>query len=126
MSQLVDWRGRPISSESERNEYRRGEQVAAFELPDGAIVSKGASMALHHKIRDDAQLRERLETAARMTGRRSLHLALCDRDNKHRTAAVEAAVEKNLEFGEAIQRERIKTDTTIPATKAGYDAISQN
>lgn len=119
---LVDFRGRPISSANERNEARRGDQVDAYALPNGAIVSKVASFALHNRIKNDTLLRERLETAARMTGRTTLHLDLLRHGNKHATATVEKAIEKNLEFGEKIQSQRI-ADKAIPETKAGYENL---
>lgn len=122
MGQIVDWRGRPISSANERNEMRRGEQVEAFSLPDGAVISKTASLALHNRIANDTRLRERLEVAARMTGRRSLHLALLDRSNKNVTRSVEEAIVRNLDHGEKIQNQRAERGDA-PRTKAAHENL---
>jgi hypothetical protein len=116
---LVDLAGRPLVSQESR---AHGEQVDALELPNGAIVSKRFSMAFHERIKNDTVLRERLETAQRMTGRKILHLSLLDRNNKNVTAEVESAIEKNLDFGEKIQRDRIKTEK-LPESEKAYENL---
>jgi hypothetical protein len=112
MSQLFDWRGVPIKSQ------RRDEQIDGFQLPNGAIVSKSASFDLHNRIKNDPLLRERLEVAQRMTGRKILHLSLLEHGNKNVTAELSKAIEKNLDFGEKVQKERIKTENLKESEKA--------
>jgi L-cysteine desulfidase len=116
---LVDCFGRPITSKQQR----RDEQVEGFELPNGAIISKQISFDLHKRIQNDTALRERLETAQRMTGRSILHLAMLDHGNKQMTAGMEKAIEKNLDFGEKIQQRRIKEEKLTESEK-GYENLS--
>jgi hypothetical protein len=102
---LIGLDGRPLS------DARRGEQVDGYSLPDGAVVCKAASLALHQRIKDNVGgLRERLEAAQRMTGRKILHLSLLDHNNKNVNSGVDSAIEKNLDFGEKIQRSRVKSE----------------
>jgi hypothetical protein len=115
MAYLVDWRGRPITSKQTREE-----QIDGFQLPDGAVVSKTASFALHNRIRNDAGLRERLETAQRMTGRKILHLSLIDRNNKNITDNLFRTIEKNAEFGENVMRKRVKEEN-LKESEKGYE-----
>jgi hypothetical protein len=63
-----------------------------------------------------------LETAQRMTGKKILHLSLLDKTNKNITPQVEKAIEKNLEFGENIQRQRINLENLKESGK-GYENI---
>ncbi len=116
---LYDYRGQPVTSESLNSPGRRGERVEAYSLPDGAVVSAAASRALLNKIKNDTLLRERLETAARMTGRRTLALELCRNGNKELTPAVEQALEKNMQFGESIHNQRIRAEKLAESEK-GY------
>lgn len=118
MAQLVDYRGNPITSASLNSDGRRGERIEAYSLPDGAVVSAMASHALLNTIRNDTKLRERLETAARMTGRTTLALELCRPGNKEITPALEAALEKNMQFGEAIHNHRIRAEKLEESDRA--------
>jgi len=117
MAHLVDWRGRPIQSKQTREE-----QIDGFQLPDGAIVSKSASFDLHNRIKNDAGLRERLETAQRMTSRKILHLSLLDRNNKNVTDDLFRTIEKNADFGENVMRKRIK-DENLKESDKGYEKL---
>ena len=101
---LIGLDGRPLNS------ARHGEQVDGYTLPDGAIVCKKASLDLHDRIKNNAKLREDLESAQRMTGRKIRHLSLLDKNNKNVNGDVETAIEKNLDFGEKIQRDRVKKE----------------
>jgi hypothetical protein len=108
---------------------RYGEQVDGFQLPDGAVISKKASFALHQRIKNDSILRERLETAQNTIRQKTgnpnfefLHLSLLKHENKNITAEVSKAIEKNLDFGEAIQRQRIDTEKLKESGK-GYENI---
>ena len=118
---ILDSRGRLTSSA--RVNGRQGDQVDGFQLPDGAIVSKRFSMDFHNRIANDSGLRERLETAQRMTKKKILHLSLLDRTNKAATANVDDAIIKNLDVGEELQRHRIKTEKLTKSEKA-YEALS--
>lgn len=121
MFMILDSHGRPTSSEWVNG--RRGDQVEGFQLPDGAIVSKRISMDLHNRIANDSNLREKLEVAQRMTGRKILHLSLMDRTNKNSTAQINEAIKKNLDVGEDLQRLRAKTEKLTKSEKA-YEEIS--
>jgi hypothetical protein len=118
---ILDSHGNPTSSEWVNG--RKGDQVEGFQLPDGAIVSKKISMDIHKRIQNDSTLRERLEIAQRMTGRKILHLSLLDHSNKNVNASVNKAIEKNLDVGEEIQRHRANTENLTQSEKA-YEAIS--
>jgi hypothetical protein len=113
MAYLVDWRGRPITSRQPRDE-----QIDGFQLPDGAVVSKSASFDLHKRIQNDTTLRERLETAQRMTGRKILHLSFMERGNKNITADLFKTIEKNADFGEKVMQKRIKDENLKESDKA--------
>jgi hypothetical protein len=117
MAYLVDWRGRPIQSKQTRDE-----QIDGFQLPNGAVVSKSASFDLHNRIRNDAGLRERLETAQRMTGRKILHLSLMERGNKNVTDDLFRTIEKNADFGEKVMRERVKNEN-LKESEKGYENL---
>lgn len=114
---LIGLDGRPLNS------ARRDEQVDGYTLPDGAVICKAASLALHQQIKDNKNgIRDRLEAAQRMTRRKILHLSLMDKNNKHVTGDVESAIVKNLDFGEKIQRNRVKTEK-LKHSGAGYENI---
>jgi hypothetical protein len=114
---LIGLDGHPLNS------ARRDEQVDGYSLPDGAVVCKSASLALHQRIKDNVGgLRERLEAAQRMTGRKILHLSLLDHNNKNVNAGVDSAIEKNLDFGEKIQRTRVKSEK-LNKSGEGYEKL---
>ncbi len=138
---LVDLQGRPLSSQSS-NAMRNGAMVEGFSLPGGTVVSRRASMALHQRIQNDTTLRERIEQADKdqlamrrrawlANGKRgpepkleeSLHLAMVRRGNKEMTPAVQAAIERNLDFGETIQRKRNENEN-ITEGKAAYERLA--
>jgi hypothetical protein len=121
---LVDPRGRPIGSAAHGFvNGRRGEQVDGFQLPSGAIVSEAFSRDFHNRIKNDPILRERLETAARMTGKESLHLAALRNDSEFKAKQVEEAIFKNLREGEKVQRARAKSEN-LTESKEAYAKLS--
>jgi hypothetical protein len=108
---------------------RYGEQIDGFQLPDGAVICKTASLALHRRIQNDPILRERLETAQKIIREKTgnpkfsfLHLELLKHENKNITPEVTKAIEKNLDFGEKIQRQRIDNEKLKESGK-GYENI---
>ena len=71
---ILNQYGRPVTS-SHRGwqNGRHGEQMDGFQMANGAVVSERASMDLHRRIENDSVLRERIETAQKMTGKETLH-----------------------------------------------------
>jgi hypothetical protein len=87
---------------------RKGMQVEAFQLPKGAIISAEKSREFHNRLMNDSVLRERLETADRMTGTKSLCLAILERGEM--SESTKRNLQKNLEFGEKIIRQRVESE----------------
>lgn len=104
---------------------RHGLQVDAYSLPNGAIISKRLSMDIHNKIKNNARLRENIETAQKMvlakkiqawimggmigkkpTMQETIHLAMLRRENKEMTNEVRDNIDRNMSFGENIQNKR--------------------
>jgi hypothetical protein len=110
---LYNAQGEPIKSNPSVG------KIDAFQLPDGAFVSKKISMEFHNRLRNDAALRERIEQADRQTGTESWHLALLRHDTGRPNDEAHAIMERNLEFGEKIQQRRVKEEAKdLPHTKA--------
>lgn len=102
--------GIPVMSKEQRKEAARlcgryGYRVNAFDLPEGAIQSEKMSFALHEQIKNNTQLRDRLEAAQRITGSKYLHLDMMDNSKTGLTADKKRAIETNVKFGEKIIKE---------------------
>lgn len=97
--------GQPVSSQDSLGGGRKGNQVDVFSLPDGAIVSKERSFALHNKIKNNSVLRERIEAAQRQTGAKVLHLSMMQRGEM--APDTQRALIKHTEHGEKIMQKRI-------------------
>lgn len=98
---LVDLQGRRIPP-TQQSPQRNGMRVDLMELHPRARACMEASRKLQAMIRDDSQLRERIETADRMTGTKTIHLDILrgsgdGMDNK----TVDALI-KNQEFAEKV------------------------
>jgi hypothetical protein len=105
---ILGLNGKPLVIEKPNTAMRKGMQVEMFQLPKGAIVSKQLSREFHNRLQNDARLRERLETADRMTGTKSLCLALMERGEM--SEGTKRAIEQNLDFGEKILRQRVESE----------------
>jgi hypothetical protein len=106
---------------------RKSMQVDAYDLPDGAIVSKAMSIVIHNKIANDTLLRERLEQAQRERNARFpkrkgniLHLAMLKRGEM--STRTQEALVKNAEFGEKVARKRMSAEN-LKQSARGYEGI---
>lgn len=86
---------------------RRGMQVDGVQLAaTGAKVSPELSKALHCKIRDNVDLREKIERADKLTGTKTLHLEMLDRGDVDKDT--EKKLMDNQKFGEKITEKEKK------------------
>jgi len=94
--------GRPIRKVSAPfGGMRRGMQVDAIALANtGAKVSPEFSRQFQNKLRNNAELRERIERADKMTGTKTLHLAMIERGEM--SNKTEDTLMVNQKFGEKI------------------------
>ena len=117
---ILDARGNPIKIERPNTTARRGAQIDAFQLPKGAIIDARRSREFHNRIRNDARLRERLETADKMTGTKSLCLQMLKPGEM--TPMTKIALQNNLEFGEKVMRRRAQEEAALEPTRRAYAA----
>jgi hypothetical protein len=101
--------GLPVSSQNSEAPVRTGMQFDAFQLPNGAIISSKISKDFRNKIQNNTELRERLEKAQRMTGRKLIALDM-QRNNKGMNDDTRKVLEKNQSFGEKVMKKRIKNE----------------
>jgi hypothetical protein len=71
---LYDPNGRPISTAKPNDDIRTGAEMDLNALPKCAVSTRRRSFDLHQQIVNNSVLRERLETAQRMTGHKLMHL----------------------------------------------------
>lgn len=83
-------------------------QLNASDLPDGAVIDMDRSKVLHEKIRNNTKLRERIETAQRMTGNKALHLLMLAPGQM--PESVKRALVKNQVWGQKYIKKRIKEE----------------
>lgn len=94
---------------------RRGMGFDAYSLPKCAIIDPRRSKGFQNRLRNDAKLRERIEKADKMTGTKTLHLEMLNRNNNRGdlTPEVERALIINQEFGQRVKKMRLaKQDYT--------------
>lgn len=135
---ILNAQGQPVSSSSVRN----GNQVDAFQLPDGTIISAKAAKIMIEKARNDTVFRERLERADKEQYEFRLRrwwqngcpghaprkeenwiLAFLRRDNNEFTAEIQDKLIKNQEFGEKIMRQRTQNEG-LKESEKGYEKLS--
>ena len=102
---------------------RHGEQMDGFQMANGAVVSERASMDLHRRIENDSVLRERIETAQKMTGKETLHMALIRHGNKNKQTNIDEIIKTNVRAGEKVLHVRAESEKLTESKKA-YEKVA--
>jgi hypothetical protein len=119
---ILNQYGRPAKRSLTWDGGRRGDQTDAFQMANGAIVSESASLALHRKIVSDPVLRDRIESAQKIVGKETLHMALIRRDTSKKSN-IEEIIKTNVRAGETVIRERAQNENLTESKKA-YEKIA--
>lgn len=95
---LYDPHGRPISTAKPNTDVRTGAEFDLKALPSCAVSTRRRSFALHEQIVNNSVLRERLETAQRMTGHKLMHLDII----KMTHPQTERRIVRHIDFTEKV------------------------
>jgi hypothetical protein len=120
---ILNQYGRPVSGSRDWRHGRRGDQVDGFQMSNGAVVSEKASLSLHDRIASDSNLRDRIESAQKMTGKETLHMALIRHGDRNKKTNIDEIIKTNVRAGEKVVRARAENENLTESKKA-YEKIA--